>query len=99
MIVDRRPGLAEVGIGDAEIAERIALAAPVADLARDDQGLLIIVDRRPGLAKVLIGEAGIAEPIALAAPVAGRVAALERRLAPGLSLRADAVKTLAPALA
>jgi hypothetical protein len=48
VIVDRRPGLAEVLIGDAEIAERSALAAPVADLARDDQGLFMIPDRLAG---------------------------------------------------
>jgi hypothetical protein len=60
--------LAEVRIGEAEIAARTALAAPVADLLHDQKDLLAVLDGAAGLAEVLVGDTAIAERIALTAP-------------------------------
>jgi hypothetical protein len=47
------------------------LAAPVPDLPRDHEVLLVILDGAADLAEVRIGEAKIAQRASLAAPAAG----------------------------
>ena len=62
--------LAQVGVGDAQVAEVGPLAPPVADLAGDHQRLLVKPDGPLGLAQVGVGDAQVAEVGALAPPVA-----------------------------
>ena len=68
--LDRLARLAEIGPGDAQIAQRVALATPVADLTRDREALLVELDRLARLAEIRPGDAQIAERAALAAPIA-----------------------------
>ena len=63
-------GLAQGGVGEAQVAEGVPLAPPVADLARDDQLLLVEADGPLGLAQGGVGEAQVAEGVPLAPPVA-----------------------------
>jgi hypothetical protein len=70
VVLDGLVGLAEVAVGNAEIAEGVTLAVPVADLAGDGEALIVKVDGLPGLAEGGPGEAEIAEGVALALPVA-----------------------------
>ena len=65
----RRVGLAEVPIGNAEIAERLAFAAAVADLPRDLEAGFVESDRLARVAEIGMGEAEIAERGAFAAAV------------------------------
>ena len=68
-----RDGTTEVAkgpVGQGEIIQRDALAAPVADLLRDSYLLLIKFDGAAGLAEDRIGDAETAQCPALAAPVA-----------------------------
>ncbi|MCS6911580.1 MAG: hypothetical protein NZM11_13575, partial [Anaerolineales bacterium] len=67
------------GVGVAEIAERSPFAAPVADLAGDDQPLLVELNRLARLAQGGVGVAEIAERSPFAAPVAD-LAADDQRL-------------------
>ena len=56
--------------GKSLVTQGVALAAPVADLAGDDQALLVELDGRARLAEVGVGDAEVAQGVALAAPVA-----------------------------
>ena len=62
--------LAQGGVGDAQVAEGVALAPPVADLAGDRQVLLVEADGLLHLAQGGVGEAQVAEGVPLAPPVA-----------------------------
>jgi hypothetical protein len=70
VVLDRPPRLTEGSPDVAQIAERGALAAPVADLACYLELLIIEVDRPPRLAQVRPDDAQIAERGTLAQPVA-----------------------------
>ena len=65
-----RPSAEKVGVGLPQIAQGVALAPPVADLARDHQRLLVVADRLLHLPQEVVGCSQAAQTIALAAPVA-----------------------------
>ena len=62
--------LAQAGVGEPEVAEGIALAPPVANLASDDKPPLVVPDGLFDLAQAGVGDAEVPEGIALALPVA-----------------------------
>ena len=70
MILDGAAGLAQVGVGNAQIAQRIALPAAVADLTRNHKPLLVQLDGAAGFAQVGVGQAQVAQGIAIPAAVA-----------------------------
>ena len=72
--VEALPCVAEVGVGVAEVAQVLSLSASVADLAGDDQCLLVELDGLAGVAEGGVGEAEIAQGVALAAAVADLMA-------------------------
>ena len=53
--------VAQFGVGDAEVAQGIAFATPVADLARDRQGLLVKLDGLARVAQRVMGEAEVTQ--------------------------------------
>ena len=53
--------LAEVGVGDSQVAQVIAFAAPVADFLGNGQRLLVKVDGLVYLAEVSVGAAQVAQ--------------------------------------
>ena len=55
--------LAEVGVGDAEVAQGAALAASVADLAGDDRRLFVELNGLARLAEVGVGDAEVAQGV------------------------------------
>src|SRR6185295_18084087 len=59
--VDRLPGLAEVGVGVAQIAEGVAFAAPISDLAGDGQVLFEAFDRPVSFTESGVGDPQVAE--------------------------------------
>jgi hypothetical protein len=68
-VLDRSPRLAHVFLGYAQIAERGALAPPVANFAQKRKGLLVVLDRPPRLAKSGMGQTQVAKRVALAQSV------------------------------
>lgn len=70
-VLNSAAGLAKARIGTADIVERGALAAPVADLLLDHEGLVVVRDGAAGLAEIRIGVAETAQRSALIVPIAG----------------------------
>jgi hypothetical protein len=66
---DGLPQLSQTGVGLAEVAEGIALAAAVVDLRDNDELLLMESDGRLDPAQVGIGASGLGCPLAEAVPV------------------------------
>ena len=69
MVADGLLRLAQVGVGDAQVAQGAALAEPVLDVTGDDQRLLVVADGLLRLAQVGVGEAQVAQGVALAEAV------------------------------
>ena len=69
MELDRLSRVAEIRLGDAEIAESAALGPSITDLSGDDQNLVIEFHRFVVVAETGIGKAEIAERIGLALSV------------------------------
>ena len=66
----RRGGVVEaVQVGAAEVAQVVALASPVSDLAGDGQRLVVVLDGLVVLPEVAVGAAEVAQVGALALPV------------------------------
>ena len=59
--LDGAAGLAQVGVGKAQVAEHATFASAVASLACDLEALLIELDGAAGLAQVGVGNAQVAE--------------------------------------
>ena len=69
MVLDGLVVLPEAEVGVAEVAQVVALALPVSDLAGDGQRLVVVLDGLVVLPKVAVGDAEVAQVAALALPV------------------------------
>jgi hypothetical protein len=70
VVLDGAVVFTEVLIGDAEIAQRIALAVAVANLLGNCETLFEVLNGAVGLTEVLLGEAEIAKCTGFDTPVA-----------------------------
>jgi len=79
VVLDRPPGLAQIGVAAAEAAQPEAFAAAVTGLAGDGQRLLVVLDRPAGLSQVGIAVSQAAQRTAFDTAVAGLAGVLLTR--------------------